>query len=102
MVSDGRFIIYSVQGTAAGNDLWLLTMSGDRKPTPFLTTRFNEAAPTFSPDGRWVAYQSNESGRNEIYVTPFPQTGAKWQVSTAGGTEPRWRKDSHEIFYLSD
>ncbi|MEQ1731003.1 MAG: hypothetical protein ABL982_21755, partial [Vicinamibacterales bacterium] len=83
---------------------------GDRTPGVFLKTPFNERQGQFSPDGRWVAYQSNESGRDEIYVRSFagpaasgagaPAAGGQWQVSTAGGTFPRWRADGRELYYL--
>lgn len=82
-------------------DLMVLPMTGDRKPFPFLSTPFNEQQGAFSPDGKWVAYQSNESGRNEIYVRPFPGPGGQWQVSTGGGTSPRWRADGKELYYLA-
>ena len=74
--------------------------SGDRKPFLFLQTAFNEVRPAFSPDGRWIAYQSDESGRWEIYIRPFPGPGGKWQVSTNGGSRPRWRGDGKELFYF--
>jgi Tol biopolymer transport system component len=98
---DGRLLLYNSVGPQTGNDLVVLPISGDRKPTPFLQTQFNEARGRFSPDGRWMAYQSDESGRMEVYVAPFPGPGGKWQVSTAGGTFPRWRNDGAEIFYLA-
>ena len=98
---DGRFILYTAAGGSTGNDLWILPMSGDRKPFPFLQTPFNEVPGVFSPDGRWIAYVSNESGRPEVYVAPFPGPGGKWMVSTAGGGNPRWRSDGKEIFYLA-
>jgi eukaryotic-like serine/threonine-protein kinase len=100
---DGRFILY-VTGAATprtGNDLFILPLSGDRKPYPFLQTQFNERPGQFSPDGRWVAYFSNESGKYEVYVAPFPGPGGKWQISTGGGYFPRWRRDGTEIFYLA-
>jgi dipeptidyl aminopeptidase/acylaminoacyl peptidase len=96
---DGRYILYGVRGSG-GFDLWVLPLSGDRKPVPFVQTPFNEIPALFSPDGRWIAYGSNESGRTEVYVAPFPDAGGKWQVSTAGGTLPRWRGDGREIFYM--
>ena len=96
---DGRYIAFQSRGTKTGWDIWILPISGDRKPTLFLQSPFNEQRPAFSPDGRWLAYQSNESGRAEIYVQAFPGPGGKWQVSTAGGTEPTWRADSKELFY---
>jgi dipeptidyl aminopeptidase/acylaminoacyl peptidase len=98
---DGRFIIYRSTDPDSSMDLWVLPLSGDRKPFPFVRTPFTERDAQFSPDVRWVAYQSDESGRNEIYAQPFPGPGGKWQVSNAGGTQPRWRRDGKEIFYLS-
>ena len=100
---DGRFLVYSTTFDVpkTGTDLWVLPVSGDRKPFPFLQTEFNESRGQFSPDGRWIAYQSDESGRDEVYVTLFPGPGGKRQISTAGGTFPRWRSDGKEIFYLS-
>ena len=71
------------------------------KPTPFLNTRANEGQGAFSPSGRWLAYSSNESGRIEVYVRPFPGPGGKWQVSGDGGSYPTWSRNSRELFYLS-
>ncbi len=82
-------------------DLWVLPLSGDQKPFPFLQTEFIENNGQFSPDGRWIAYESDESRRREIYVAPFPGPGGKRQISTAGGSYPRWRGDGKEIFYLA-
>jgi len=79
----------------------VLPMTGDRKPFPFLSTPFNEMQGVFSPDGKWVAYQSNESSRFEVYVRPFPGPGGQWQVSTGGGASPRWRADGKELYYLA-
>jgi len=100
---DGRFILYAtfLSSPQTGADLFVLPLFGDRKAHPFLQTPFNEIEGQFSPDGRWVAYTSNESGRYEVYVAPFPGPGGKWQVSTGGGTFPRWRRDGTEIFYLA-
>jgi len=98
---DGRFIIYRAQDPKNGNDLWVLPLSGDRKPYPFLATPFNEASAQFSPDVRWVAYQSDESGQYQIYVQPFPGPGGKSQVSNAGGTQPRWNRNGKELFYIA-
>jgi hypothetical protein len=100
---DGRFLLYiAVPGSpTTGNDLWVLPLFGDRKPYPYLQTRFNEWGGRFSPDGRWVAYDSNESGRTEVYVAAFPGAGGKRQISTDGGANPRWRRDGKELFYLA-
>jgi Tol biopolymer transport system component len=76
-------------------------VDGDRKPFPFLQTPFNETVARFSPDGHWVAFVSNETGRDEIYVTRFDQPGVKWRVSTSGGTTPCWRRDGKELFFLA-
>jgi Tol biopolymer transport system component len=98
---DGRFIAFEDQDPKTGTDLWVLPLFGDRKPVPFLRTEFNEGQGQFSPDGRWMAYSSNESGRREVYVQAFPNPGGKWQVSTDGGSFPRWRRDGKEIFYIA-
>ena len=84
-----------------GWDLWVLPLSGDKKPFPFLKTAFEKRNGQFSPDGKWVVYQSNESGRSEIYVQPFSGPGGKFQISSNGGTQPRWNKNGKEIFYVS-
>jgi len=96
---DGRFILYW-DGQNNG-DLWLLPLEGDRKPFPFLSTPFNEQQGAFSPDGKWVAYESDESGLPEVYVRPFPGPGGKSQVSTGGGSSPRWRADGKELYYIA-
>jgi serine/threonine protein kinase/Tol biopolymer transport system component len=92
---DGRFLLYRANG------LFVLPLSADRKPVPFLQTPFVENGGFFSPDGRWVAYESDESGRNEIYVVPFPGPGGKTLVSTGGGRYGKWSGDGTEIFYLA-
>ena len=76
-------------------------MAGDPRPFPFLNSTFYEGVGTFSPDGHWVAYASDESGRAEIYVRPFPGPGGQWQVSTAGGKDPRWRPDGTALYYIA-
>jgi serine/threonine protein kinase len=99
---DGKFVMYQSSGDPkTGQDLWVLPLEGERKPIPFVKTSFNEVNGQFSPDGHWVAYTSNESGRNEIYLAPFPGTGGKHQVSEAGGNNARWRADGKELFYLT-
>jgi serine/threonine protein kinase len=96
---DNRFIVY---GVGAGSQLMVLPLSGDRKTFPFLANSgFTYAQARVSPDGKWLAYYSNESGRNEIYVQNFPVPTAKFQISTDGGVSPRWRRDGTEIFYVS-
>ena len=97
---DGRHLLYSVVGQKGNADLWVFSVGGESKPVPFLASDFNETRGQFSSDGRWVAYESDESGRPEIYVRGFPQTGGQWKVSAAGGTQPRWRRDGREIYYL--
>ncbi len=99
--SDGRFLLFSSRDPQTAVDLWVLPLSGDKKPFPFLKTPFDEVHGQFSPDGKWIAYESNESGRSEIYVQPFPGPGGKFQVSASGGTQARWNKNGKEIFYLS-
>jgi Tol biopolymer transport system component len=99
--ADGRFIVYDTNGPKTLSDIAVVPLSGDRKPITFLATAANEGQGELSPDGRFMAYSSNESGRYDIYVQPFPATGGKWQVSTAGGFEPHWRRDGKELFYVS-
>jgi hypothetical protein len=98
---DGRFIVYTEVDPKTRANLWVLPRTGEAKPYPFLATPASESIARFSPDGRFLAYASDESGREEVYVQPFPATGAKWQISTAGGSEPGWRGDMLEAFYLS-
>jgi eukaryotic-like serine/threonine-protein kinase len=98
---DGRFLLYRSPGPATGFDLWALPMSGDRKPFVVVQTNFEERDAQFSPDGKWIAYQSNESGRTEVLVQAFPGPGGKLQVSTDGGAQVRWRADGRELFYIS-
>jgi Tol biopolymer transport system component len=86
----------------SGADIWALNLGLERKSEPFLQTPFNETAAAFSPNGRWVAYVSNESGRNQVYVQPYPGPRAKTQVSTEGGTEPVWARNVRELFYRND
>ncbi|PYL05706.1 MAG: hypothetical protein DME33_15800 [Verrucomicrobia bacterium] len=97
---DGRFILYGESDPKTNIDLWVLPMFGDRKPIPFLQTAFIETQGRFSPDGKWIAYASNESGPFQVYVRPFPPSGSQWMVSTNGGNQPRWRRDGKELFYL--
>ena len=98
---DGRSLLYAAVSPKTSLDVWVLPMAGDPKPWPFLHATFTESKGAFSPDGHWVAYQSDESGRVEIYVRPFPGPGGQWQVSTAGGKDPRWRPDGTELYYIA-
>jgi Tol biopolymer transport system component len=97
---DGRFLLYMRWAKGLTPDIWVLPLLGDRKPFPFIEAPFFELGSQFSPDGRWLAYNSNESGRSEVYVVPFPGPGARTRISTAGGDNARWRRDGKEIFYL--
>jgi len=97
---DGKLLAYQ-EGKPGGWALWMLPVDGERKPYPFHESQFSEREAAFSPDGKWLAYSSNESGKYQVYVVPFPGPGGKWQVSPGGGSTPRWRRDSQEIFYLS-
>jgi eukaryotic-like serine/threonine-protein kinase len=99
--SDGRFIIFQAYAPKTGSDIWALPLFGEPKPYPLIETEFEEGQAHFSPDGRWFAYASNESGRSEVYVQSFPQTGGKWLISSAGGSQPLWRRDGKELFYVS-
>ena len=99
---DGRFLLYGVQGQKV--EVWVLPRTGDdRKPMRYLQTESNVIQARFSPDSRWVAYTSDESGKREVYVSPFPAApGVKWMVSKGGGDQPRWRRrDGKELFYIS-
>jgi len=99
---DGRFLVYYAGDSKTGLDLWALEMTGsERHSRVVANTTFEEAMAELSPDGRWVAYQTNESGRFEIVVQPFPDPGGKWPVSTGGGAAPRWRADGKEIYFLA-
>ena len=97
---DGQWLLYNTRHPKTGLDLWAAPMARDRKPVPVMQTPFDETAGQFSPDGRWVAYQSNESKPVQIYIRPFPGPGGPWQVTTAGGSQPRWRPDGKELFYV--
>jgi serine/threonine protein kinase/Tol biopolymer transport system component len=97
---DGRYLLFHTSAAETGYDIWTLPMTGDRKPRPFVRTRGADLHARFSPDGRWVAYSSAETGRHQVYVQPFSGGEGRWQVSTDGGSEPRWRGDGRELFFL--
>jgi roadblock/LC7 domain-containing protein len=112
---DGKYLAYSAhpgpndarysEAREAAGGIWVLPdplgTRGAAKPYPFMPARFAEGDPQFSPDGRWMAYESAESGRFEMYVAPFPGPGGKRRVSVAGGESPRWRVDGKELFYFA-
>jgi eukaryotic-like serine/threonine-protein kinase len=103
---DGNWLIFDIGALAMANsptknDLWLLPLTGERRPTPLLQTQFNEQSANISPDGRWVAYTSDESRRGEVYVQAFPQPDGSWQISVGGGVDAQWRGDGKELFYIS-
>jgi Tol biopolymer transport system component len=102
---DGRFIVFGRRDPRTQWDLWVVAASpdgrGERRPEMYLQTPFNEHHGHLSPDGRWMAYASDESGRSEVYVRAFPAQGGRWQISAGGGVEPRWRADGKELFYVS-
>jgi len=97
--SDGQLIWY-IDSAAGQADIWFYSF-GDGKPHLYAGSKMGESMPAMSPDGKWVAYQTNETGRWEVYVAPFPATGAKWQVSASGGAVPRWRKDGKALLYTT-
>jgi dipeptidyl aminopeptidase/acylaminoacyl peptidase len=100
---DGRYMVFSrknIGGVSSGYDLWILPLTGERKPIPYLQTKFNEYQARISPDGHWLAYNSDESGTQEVYISTFPVEGSKWQVSTTGGRQPTWSASGKEIYYL--
>jgi Tol biopolymer transport system component len=104
--SDGKVLAFFQQNPGTNYDIMTLSIEGDEKsgwkpgePKPFVNSAFNEAEPAFSPDGRWLAYMSNESGNYEVYVRPFPGPGGKWQISNGGGLLPKWSRSGKELFY---
>jgi eukaryotic-like serine/threonine-protein kinase len=105
--ADGQRLAFMEVHPSTGDDIWALQFSDPAtagqapQAQPFLATPYEETAPAFSPDGRWMAYMSNESGRREIYVQPYPGPGGKWQISTDGGMEPVWNPNGRELFYRS-
>jgi Tol biopolymer transport system component len=98
---DGRFLAFEQNGAEGVPDLWMLPMTGDRQAVPVMESPFREAQPSFSPDSKLLGYTSNESGVFEVYVQTFPLSGGKWQISTSGGTQPQWRRDGKEMYYLA-
>jgi Tol biopolymer transport system component len=99
---DGKLLVYTRQPAATSADIWAVPVAGDKKPFPLLQAQYPEAFGQVSPDGRWLAYLSVETARQEIYVKPFPEGPGKWQISVDGGTFPRWRGDSKELFFYNN
>jgi eukaryotic-like serine/threonine-protein kinase len=95
--ADGKTLVFLEYAPTAA--VWILRLDGDRKPRPFLNGPFNQCQARLSPDARWLAYVSDESGRNEVYVTPFPGAGARWPISTDGGSQPVWARNGRELYY---
>ncbi|MBI4479946.1 MAG: PD40 domain-containing protein [Acidobacteria bacterium] len=98
---DGKLAFYRENHPTNREDIWVVPLEGERKPSLFLQTPFDELVPQISPDGHWLAYLSDESGRFEVYVRPFPSSSGKWQISTEGGVEPLWARDGQELYYRS-
>jgi eukaryotic-like serine/threonine-protein kinase len=100
---DGKFLAYTSVGgpVFSGERIWILPLEGKHELQEFAKTGFREGAARFSPDGHWMAYTSDESGRSEVYVQPFPGPGGKWQISVEGGNWPVWARSGRELFYLN-
>jgi eukaryotic-like serine/threonine-protein kinase len=99
---DGKVLVYTTSNSRTGSDIWWLTIPGEKtQPTAFLQTTADERHPQLSPDGKWIAYSSNTSGRSEIYIRPFPEGPGLIQVSVNGGVFPRWRGDGHQLYFMS-
>jgi hypothetical protein len=96
---DGKRIVFWVQDSKTAGDLWVLLLDQEKKAAPLVATPFNETHAQISPDGKWIAYASNSTGRTEIYVQPFPEGPGRWQISFHGGDWPRWRGDSKELLF---
>ncbi len=96
---DGRILVFSAPRPESGSDILVVRPEDSASPQPLLQGRHNERQPEVSPDGRWLAYTSDESGRDEIYVQPFPTLGRKWLISTGGGVRPRWTREGRELVY---
>lgn len=99
--TDGRYAIFDNMGSVDSKQLWALPLFGERKPFVSVQGAFGALSARLSPNGRYLAYASNETGRLEVYVQTFPQPTGKWEVSTTGGAEPMWRRDGRELFYLT-
>jgi dipeptidyl aminopeptidase/acylaminoacyl peptidase len=99
---DGRYIAVTFSNLNGTNsELWVQPLFGSRKPFPYLPSGFSKSDAVFSPDGRWLAYVSDESGSLEVYLSPFPGGGGKWQVSRGGGDQPEWNPDGSALYYVA-
>jgi eukaryotic-like serine/threonine-protein kinase len=98
---NGRYLFLMVQNNATRQDVYYFDLNGDKKLTPFLQSPANESGAVLSPNGKWLAYQSDESGRYEVYVTAFPGPGGKWQISNGGGGFPSWSVDGKQLYYTA-
>jgi Tol biopolymer transport system component len=96
---DGKMLVYEVIDPKTHGDVWAVPLTGDRKPIAILQSQFDEQMPQVSADGKWIAYQSDETDTPQIYIKPFPAGAGKWQVSTDRGVWPRWRRDGKELFF---
>jgi Tol biopolymer transport system component len=99
--ADGRFIVFQRPGVQNSFDLLAVRPGSTDAPLPVAQTEHGEREGRFSPDARWVAYDSTETGRREVWIQPFPPTGARWQISRTGGVSPQWRSDGNELFYVA-
>jgi len=98
---DGRYVIFEKGSSATKEDVWMLPLAGDKKPVPLLQGPYDESQARVSPDGHWLLYTSNETGREEVYVQSFPEPSGKWQISTRGGSDAEWSPSGRELYYLS-
>jgi Tol biopolymer transport system component len=98
---DGRYLIEQVRDPITNSDIWVFPTSGDQKPFPYINTEFQETNAKLSPNGQFLAYISDESKRNEVYVQTFPEKGGKWQISIGGGDFPVWSRDGRELYFIS-
>jgi hypothetical protein len=103
MAWSGNRIVYWIRDPKTAGDIWSVsaTPGGDEKPIPILQTPADERNPQVSPDGKWIAYSSNETGRSEVYVRPYPEGSGRIQVSVNGGVYPRWRRDGRELYFMN-